>query len=225
MNTRDRKLLLRNGILVILFVTVLAFISIQYGPAVLGLLSNMDRFRDAVLSFGRLGLLVFVLFQIAHIIVPFLPGELVQIGGGFLFGVGFGTLYMLIGTVIGTVLVFYISRVLGYPIVRIFVKEDKMVQFTGLMSSRRVEIILLLLFLLPGVPKDTLIYIAGLTPVKALRFICISILARTPGLIGSAYIGANLQQRDYKTALVLVIISCLLFLVGVSCRKWVLRAE
>jgi uncharacterized membrane protein YdjX (TVP38/TMEM64 family) len=72
----------------------------------------------------------------------------------------------------------------------------------------------LLLFLIPGIPKDTLTYIAGLTPVKPLRFLLISMLGRFPGLWGSAYIGANLQEKDYLPVWILSGVSVVLFVAG-----------
>ena len=54
-------------------------------------------------------------------------------------------------------------------------------------NPKKVEMILFILFLLPGTPKDLLVYIAGLLPIKPSRFIIISTLARIPSIVSSTY--------------------------------------
>jgi uncharacterized membrane protein YdjX (TVP38/TMEM64 family) len=50
-------------------------------------------------------------------------------------------------------------------------------------------------FFLPGMPKDILIYVAGLLPVKPWRFIIISTFARIPSIVSSTLAGTNLIER------------------------------
>ena len=79
--------------------------------------------------------------------------------------------------------------------------------------------IIFILFVIPGIPKDALLYIGALTPVNPLRFILISLVARLPGLIGSAFIGSNIQQKDYTSVIVVTGISLVLVCVGLIFRK------
>jgi len=72
-----------------------------------------------------------------------------------------------------------------------------------------------LLFLIPGIPKDTLVYVAGLTPIKPLTFLPICLIARLPALWGSAYIGANLQEKDYLPVWIVSGVALVLFVLGV----------
>jgi len=72
-----------------------------------------------------------------------------------------------------------------------------------------------LLFLIPGIPKDTLVYVSGLTPIKPLTFLPICLIARLPALWGSAYIGANLQEKDYLPVWIVSGIALVLFVLGV----------
>lgn len=67
-------------------------------------------------------------------------------------------------------------------------------------DPKKVEIIMLILFLLPGTPKDLLVYIAGLLPIKPWKFILISTLARIPSIISSTYAGEKILAGNLKTA-------------------------
>jgi uncharacterized membrane protein YdjX (TVP38/TMEM64 family) len=57
-----------------------------------------------------------------------------------------------------------------------------------------------------------------LTPIKPLRFLVICTIARFPGLLGSAYIGAHIHKRDYLPVWILSGVALALFVVGVCAR-------
>jgi len=214
----------RHLLLLLLFLSGLIYATAVYGPSFMTRVRDTAHFRDYVLSFGPLGIFVLMAFQVAHIVIPMLPGELVQIAGGFIYGTAAASGYLFLGTAAGTVIVFCLVRWIGYPLVSLVVSQEKMSRFAFLIKSRKIELTIGLLFLLPGIPKDILIYICGLTPIKPVRFILISLLARTPGLIGSAFIGARLMSRDYHLAIGLLALSTILLLLGIGCRRLIFKS-
>jgi uncharacterized membrane protein YdjX (TVP38/TMEM64 family) len=203
-----------NLIFLILAAGLLVFISIKYGPEFTGLVSNPKKFREFILSYGPLSALVFMLFQVIQVVIAFIPGEFVQIAGGYIYGTLLGTLYSLIGITIGCVIVFSTVRLLGFHLVKHLVSEKNIQKFYDLINKPGSEFVIFLLFFLPGLPKDVLVYISGLTPVKPLQFFIIVITARLPAMVGASFIGANIQRENYYTAIIITIISCILFVVG-----------
>lgn len=223
MNIKERKALTKYIVLAILFISAIVFVSVKYAPFIIHTISNTERFRDYILSFGIKGIFIFLGFQIAHIAIPVIPGELVQMAGGYIYGVMAGSILLIIGTVIGTTAIFFISRSIGYPIVNIFVSKKKLKKFSFLTNSSKVEMAMFILFLIPGIPKDTLVYIAGVTPIKPARFIIISLAARTPCIIGSAFIGASILDKNYKSAITIAIFLIIIFTAGIVFRKKLLN--
>lgn len=216
MEDTKKKILIRNIVLLTLFIGIASFLFINYGAFFIKLIGDTPRLREFILSFGNGGLAIYAIFQIIHVILPIIPGEVVQIGSGYIFGTLLGSGILIIGTSIGTIIVFSLSRFIGYPIVKIFISEEKMVKFNFLINHKRIDFVMAVLFMVPGVPKDTLIYLAGLTPIKPIRFFLISITARIPALVTSCFIGANIMEKDYQSIvwigavlLVIVIISIL----------------
>ena len=69
---------------------------------------------------------------------------------------------------------------------------------------------MIILFMIPGTPKDLLVYIAGLLPIKPLRFILISTFARLPSVVSSTFAGNTLMKGDWKSSLVIYAITFLL---------------
>jgi uncharacterized membrane protein YdjX (TVP38/TMEM64 family) len=153
-----------------------------------------------------------------QIIVAVIPGEIVQVAGGYAFGTPLGALYAMVGTVIGTVVVFAAIRLLGFSLLKALISPGQLERFRFLVGSPKSEIAIFVLFLIPGIPKDTLVYLSGLTPIKMLRFVVISAIARFPGVLGSAYIGANLQEKDYLPVWIMSGIALVLFAAGVLMR-------
>ena len=86
-------------------------------------------------------------------------------------------------------------------------------------NTEKIEFIMLILFLIPGTPKDLLVYIGGLLPIKPLRFILISTFARLPSVISSTFAGENLASGDWMFSVIIyvatfVIIGVVIFLVN-----------
>ena len=70
--------------------------------------------------------------------------------------------------------------------------------------------IMIILFLIPGTPKDLLSYIGGLLPIKPLRFILISTFARFPSVVSSTIAGENLVTGNPHITAVSYIVSFIL---------------
>ncbi len=215
MEKHKKKILIINITLLLAFVVLMVYLTARFGPEITRLISKPDEFRDLLVSYGPVSVLVFILFQVLQVVIAAIPGEFVQIAGGYVYGTVLGTVYSTIGILLGSMIAFYISRVLGYNLVRLLVAEKSIEKFDFLINSQKSEIAMFVLFLLPGLPKDVLVYVAGLTPIKTLRFFIIIMLARLPAMLGSSYIGANIHERNYLTVTIVSVISCILFIVGV----------
>jgi len=104
-----------NIVLFAVFMVLLVLATIKYAPIVTELVSEPEEFRDLIQSYGYTGVFIFVLIQIIQIVIPVIPGEVVQVAGGFVFGTWLGTLYLMIGVILGSVCAFFAARLLGYP--------------------------------------------------------------------------------------------------------------
>ncbi|MCR4434789.1 MAG: TVP38/TMEM64 family protein [Clostridiales bacterium] len=214
----NRKKLVLYIAIIGLFISAFIFFGVKYAPSVTALLAKPQKFREFLLSYGYASAFVFIFFQILQVVVAFIPGEAVQIAGGYVYGTALGTLYSITGILLGTIIVFYTVKLIGYPLVRMFVSEQNLEKFHFLLNSQKSEIAIFILFLIPGLPKDVLTYMAGLTPVDSRKFLLIVTTARLPGLIGSALIGSNIQNKNYTALVILSAIALLLFAAGVLGR-------
>lgn len=212
---KKRLKLIVNMVLIAAFLALLVFAAVRYGPEITRLASNPEELRGILNSYGWEGVLIFMLIQMLQVVVAAIPGEIVQLAGGYIYGTWLGTLYSLTGIVAGSVIVFFLARLLGFPLVKTFVSDKNLEKFNFMMNSSKSEIAIFILFIIPGIPKDILTYIAGLTPVKPLRFFIIITIGRLPALLASSYIGYSTQQGNYLIVIILSAAALALFVSGI----------
>jgi uncharacterized membrane protein YdjX (TVP38/TMEM64 family) len=220
---RKKVKLVINIILIICFLALIVFIAIKFGPYIVKLASKPEQLKNMLVSYGWKGDLVFIFIQLLQVVVAAIPGEVVQLAGGYIYGTWLGTFYSLTGIVLGSVVVFYISRLLGFTIVKTFVSQKSLDKFDFIMNSEKSEFAMFLLFLIPGIPKDILTYIAGLTPIKPLKFFIIITIARFPALLASSYIGYSTQKGNYMIVIILCAAAVVLFTTGIFMKDRILK--
>jgi len=157
--------------------------------------SGSERIRGFVSGWGVFAPVVFVAVQIFQVLFFFVPGQVTGFAGGYLFGAVKGTVYTMIGILIGSWIAFSVSRKLGRPFVEKKVSPALIARF-DFFSERRGEVSLFLVYLFPALPDNAASFVAGLTGIPLGRFLFISFLGRLPGLfmlnlVGSGFAGGS----------------------------------
>lgn len=144
-----------------------------------GLFSSTESFRDFILGFGMWSGLIFVLIQIAQVIVPIVPGAVSCVAGIIIFGPWVGFLYNYIGICIGSILVFLLSKKYGKDFVKGIIGEKSYNKYIGWIErGRKFDTMFALAIFFPVAPDDLLCYIAGLTKMKLEKFVAIILLGK-----------------------------------------------
>lgn len=165
------------AILLLLLIFLLGRRAAGYVPA----------FAEWVESLGPRGPLVFILgFIVAT--VAFVPGSILTLTGGALFGIVRGTIYVFIGASIGAMCAFLVSRYLA--------RAALARRFAHSARFRAIEIathhagfkIVLLLRMSPAVPFNALNYALGLTRVR-FRDYALGCIGMLPVVLAWVYYG------------------------------------
>lgn len=214
MEKKQNKLLLSiNILLLVIFITAIVYFSIQYGPSIKKIISKPEHFQQFLASYKSISILVFILIHMIQVVVAVIPGEVVQLAGGYVYGTFFGTLYSLTGILMGAMISFFVARLLGLRTLKAFIPPQIFDKFNFLMNNPKAELFMFVLFLIPLTPKDTLIYVAGFTPIKPRNFFLIFAMARFPTILCLSFIGKRIQERNYLPVIVVsVAVSILLVL-------------
>lgn len=175
MNDRQKKIW---GIAAIIgLVAFMGLLCWLVGRPMLRFVSEPEMFRQWVDGHGIWGRIAFIGMMIFQIIVAVIPGEPLEIGAGYAFGAVEGTILCLIGAVLGGAIVVILVRRYGVKLVEVFFSREKIMSLRFMQDSRRLELLVFIVFLIPGTPKDLLCYAVGLTNLRMRDWLLISLVA------------------------------------------------
>lgn len=180
-------------------VVVLVAVTLVVRPH-LAFLTDADALRAFIRQYGFWAPAVLVILQVLQVVVAPIPGQLLAVVGGYLFGAWWGTLYNMIGITIGSALAFWLSRRFGRAYVERVVDEAALESFDAL-SEEYARSTLFLLFLVPGLPDDLLCFVGGLTDIPIRQLVVLAVIGRTPGFFLANLVG-DLLGTDRGTAAV-----------------------
>ena len=149
---------------------------------------------------GIVGVLIFTFIQALQVVIAVIPP--VQVVGGVLFGWFWGGLLSFLGTLLGTMAIFVLVKKFGRPIVEAFVDEKKL------------TVILIILYLIPGIPKAVISYIVPLTPISKKDFFYYVMPCRLPAIMLSTILGSNVKSGNFTVALVVLGVALVAGIVG-----------
>lgn len=195
------------------------------GKPMLATLSQPEQFRAWVDAHGVLGRLAMVGMMAFQIIIAIVPGEPLEIGAGYAFGAWEGTLLCLGGSVLGGLLVFCFVRKYGVKVVELFFSREKIQSIGFLQNTRRLHLLVAVLFLIPGTPKDLIGYCAGLTAMKCSTWLLITTPARIPSILTSTLGGDALGMQRYTAALIVLGVTLVLSAAGLLAYRTLCQKE
>lgn len=158
---------------------------------------------------------LFVLLQAAQVIVAPIPGEVTGLAGGYLYGPVMGVIWSTLGLSIGSYIAFVLGRALGRPAVERFVPKATMARFDYLLAHKGA-VIVFLLFLIPGFPKDTLCWFLGLGHLSTVEFLLISTTGRLLGTVMLTLGGDFIRHHQYGRFSVLVGVALVVVLLAMA---------
>lgn len=205
----------------LLIVVASVVLTVWLAPKVLTLSTPEGRttLEEQLRSYGVGGWLAFLGIQVLQVIVAMIPGEPVEILSGVLYGAVGGAVTCMLGVFIGSILVFFLVKKLGMPLVTTFIDEEKIRRLWFLRDEKRFETLAFILFFIPGTPKDLLTWAVGLTNIKPARFFLIASVARTPSILSSTLVGASLIKGDFTSSAIIFLVTGLVSVAGVLIHR------
>lgn len=192
---------------------------IMLNPELIEKINTLEEAQNFLMSFveendfTRLYLIYFGV-QIMQIIICIIPGQFMNMAAGWLLGFPAAFLVSLAGAAGGTVITYYLSKVLGQSAMRVLIDPKKFNKFLDRLNSERAYIAVFILYLVPGLPKDFIGYVAGASNMKFLPFLALSLIGRTPALAVSIMTGSMLHKGSYVGVILLVALMVALFVIG-----------
>ena len=175
-----------------------------------------DRLQSELARFGPAAPLLFILLY-ALATVLFVPGSVLTVTGGALFGPGWGTLWNLTGATLGATVAFLAARDLGSD----WVARRSGARLTSLVRGVEEEGWRFVAFvrLVPLFPFNLVNYAFGLTRIRLSEYVLASFLCMAPGALAYTYLGyagreaaAGEAGSIHKALLALALLATIAFL-------------
>ena len=203
----------------ILMIVIAILFCCLIGYVMLRFVSEKEFFQAWMNKHKLLGRLTYIVMVVLQVIIALIPGEPLEIAGGYAFGTIEGTLLYMAAATIGGMLVFLFVRKHGEGTLEMFFSKKDIKGLSFLKDSHKRNILLTVLFILPGTPKDLLCYFAGLTDIKTKHWFIICSLGRIPSVITSTLGGNALETENYWSAVIAFLCAFLISLIGVLIYK------
>jgi len=151
-------------------------------------LGAVEETENVVRRWGALSVIVYPLLVMAATVL-FLPGGVLSLGGGFFFGLWWGTVLVLVGNLLGAAVAFWVGQKLGRRFVREKILCDDRWAALDSAISRRGPRIIFFSQLNPLFPTSLFNYLYGLTKVGFWTCLKWVALGRLPGIFLYCYFG------------------------------------
>lgn len=182
---------LKLGVVVSILLCViytLYFIFVKTG--ILQQITSFDDLRQLILGFGGWGIISYIVINLLQCIVIPVPTTLTVLVGTAIYGPFVAFLYATIGVILGSSIAFLIGRYCSRPTIN-WVFGSKKVEKYQNMLNKRAGMILFLTLVLPFFPDDIICMMAGISDIKYIKFLGISIIARGIGLATISFFGSG----------------------------------
>lgn len=149
---------------------------------------QVDPFNTWVEAQGAAGLVIYMGAYAVGALV-FFPGLLLTTGAGFIFGVTWGVVVVIVGSNIGAALAFLIARYVARGYIERKFGQNKTFTAIDRAIGKEGGKIVFLLRLTPIMPFSLGNYLFGLTKVKFSHYVLANLFGMLPGIILYVYIG------------------------------------
>jgi uncharacterized membrane protein YdjX (TVP38/TMEM64 family) len=189
-------------------------------PGISGIFTDRAAMNAFLREYEETNILIYLALLVMIVVTGVIPSQIIQFAGGYMFGGPLAYLLSIGGTAVGTLAAFHLSKLFGRDFIVLLFKEERVNSFVATMNTDKAFVVTLLVYLIPGLPKDVFTYAAGLSNSRALPFVGLSLAARSPAMVCSLLIGSFLHDENYLgIVLVVAVVATLLIIAFVKRRK------
>ena len=193
--TSDKRRKIITVCVLFLFAAVVIAVYIFWGKPVLSFVTNAEAVHNYVKLHPILSRLFFCTAVCLQVIFAIIPGEPFELGAGYAFGAIEGCAICLIGIFAASAVIFLAVKRFGRPAAELFIPREKLDSIKIFQNKKKLNLIVFIVFFIPGTPKDILTYTVALTPIKTADWLFISTAARIPSIITSTVAGNVFAQN------------------------------
>lgn len=213
-----------GGALILIFIS--GYIVLQK-TGVLAVIMDAKKLKDFVLSYGLSGPFIIVGIMALAIVINPIPSAPIALAAGLAFGHTLGTLLIVSGALLGSMIAFSIGRLVGHEILYKWFGDKLHIKLLG--SQNMLMGIIFVSRLIPFISFDIVSYAAGVTEIKLWRFTLATLVGIIPASFLLAHFGSEIGSADMKRITVSILglglLTLLPFLIKVLVDKYRSRSR
>ena len=188
--------------------------------------TSQQALQDYIARRAPYAQLWFFVLQLLSVVLAPIPSNITALAGGVLFGMWTAFLLTWAAVFLGSLLVFWLARVLGRSFADRVVSCRLSEKYQSVIRSK-TTVFLVLAFLFPYFPDDVLCILAGVTDISFRRFALIVLVTRPWGLLVASALGGSSLNVPLWGLIALGAMGLALFVLGMKygdrMERWVLR--
>jgi len=192
-------------------------------PELVERLNSLEEINQLLIQYKTASIFIYLGMQVFQVVVSVIPGQALQFAAGYAYHFWLGFLLSMAGVLIGTVIAFYLARLLGRESLHVIFGEEKFSRFVRTLNSKRSYMVLFVIFLIPGIPKDIFTYAAGVSEIRVGPFLLLSLTGRTPAMMGGILMGIMFYKGSYTGLIIMGTAAVILFVLGILHRDRIIH--
>lgn len=181
---------------------------------------SKEEMQEFISSTGAVAPLIYILVTFLQVTFIPIPSTVTIVVGSYLFGVGLAFIYSYIGMLIGSMLAYYLGKVLGRPFINwVSGSKEETDKWMSKLNGKE-NIVLFFIFLFPMFPDDLICSIAGVLPITAGSFFIMQVITRATTIAGSLiFMSGSVIPFNWWGITLIILAFLLCFIVFVYCFK------
>lgn len=175
---------------------------------------SAEQFKETIRSFGIKGSVTLSILSMLQVVLTFLPAEPVQVLSGISYGFWHGAAICLVGVFVGNNIIYLLYRVYGEKLTDYF-KKNIDLDFEKIRESKRVALIVFILYFLPAIPYGLICFFSASLKMKYPRYILLTTIGSIPSILIGVGLGDIAMTASWITSL--IVFAVLLVLIVLMC--------
>ncbi len=180
----------KKDLIIIAFVMIFMTVFVLYQPN----LPTKEELTEWTARIGNIGAMAAIGIVTAETVIAPLPGTIIPMAVGALYGLWPGALYGWIGNVLGSIIIFYLMHQFGRKLAKRIVRDSFIRKYDAFF--RRNRFMLWIIYMIPVFPLDGINFVVGLSDISWKRFLTIISVGFAVNIIALTYVGDKFIRAD-----------------------------
>ncbi|MEM4260757.1 MAG: TVP38/TMEM64 family protein [Candidatus Woesearchaeota archaeon] len=213
-NTNKIKSINKDNIKKLLIIILLFLIlSFLFGWLFNELFSTREKILNFINIFKNFGPVIIILLIVLEVLIAPLPGFVITLSSGYIYGFYLGTIYTWVGNVLGASLAFWLARMYGRPFIERNINFSKVKKYDVFFEHKKKY--LWLLYVIPFFPIDIISFASGFSNLEYKYFLFTISISLIPNVFIFNYFGQQIYSKNAEAilfvGLITIVITILLF--------------